>query len=94
MSSNGCCQNPFFSRWSGVQLGEIVANAESQDLRRWVLERQPETKWLQGLKNLLNLKAEYDRERRTAHDARMSAGGCTAGHLAAQRDRLRVTVDR
>ena len=74
-------QKPFFSRWSGVQLGEIVANAESQDLRRWVLETQPKANWLQDLKNLLNLQAEYERERRTVHDARMSAGGCTAGHL-------------
>ena len=74
-------QKPFFSRWSGEQLGQIVASAESQDLRHWVFETQPTANWLQNLKNLLNLQAEYDREQRTAHAARMSAGGCTAGHL-------------
>lgn len=36
---------------------------------------------MMGLKELLNLKAGYEQERRKSHDLEMSRQGCTAGHL-------------
>lgn len=74
-------KKPFFTRWNGRSLHDIIVEPDAKQLCDWVCKIEPPPPWLADLKNLLIDQTKYEEARLTSHNASMADNGCTPGHL-------------